>query len=180
MKKNILYFLALLFIFVSCNDSLCCDVDLSEKPKSLHISTIYFSPKTAKIGETINVTIVEEKKNFSKYVDYDKDFEITDDGKIKYIGKGTFYPLYNESCMVGVIASISSEKNNNIPHVEVTEYVSIEGFCYDSIDIISISFKVPADAKSGYVWVTDPGVAVSGFSDEKLIIVDENGNEITE
>ena len=82
--------------------------------------------------------------------------------------------------MVGVIASISSEKNNNIPHVEVTEYVSIEGFCYDSIDIISISFKVPADAKSGYVWVTDPGVAVSGFSDEKLIIVDENGNEITE
>ena len=40
MKKNILYFLALLFIFVSCNDSLCCDVDLSEKPKSLHISTI--------------------------------------------------------------------------------------------------------------------------------------------
>ena len=178
--KRIIYLFFMLLVFISCDNN-PCEYPYKQGSKPPHILSVQFSPKKAKIGDTINMIIIKEKSKSFKNLDYDKDFEITDDGKIKYVGKGTFYDFYDESGIVGTITDIISERNNTAPHIDVTEYISIQGFYYDLVDVIAIDFKVPVNAKSGYIRTTDPMCfAYGGFSEEKLIIVDENGNEITE
>ena len=178
--KRIIYLFFVLLVFISCDNN-PCEYYYKQGSKPPHILSVQFSPKKAKIGDTINMIIIKEKSKSFKNLDYDKDFEITDDGKIKYVGKGTFYDFYDESGIVGNITRISSKQDDNTSYVEVTEYISIQGFYYDLVDVIAIDFKVPVNAKSGYIRTTDPmRFAYGGFSEEKLIIIDENGKEITE
>ena len=208
MKKYSLYFLALLLILISCDTNLCNVYGPAGYIDSPRIHSVKFSPKTAKVGDTITMIIEKDNWNISQKLDFNRDFEITDDGKIKYIGSLSNPDYLNYGEIATDITRILPTKENYKSFVEVTEYVSImsksmpeaESSCetnscaynnskdYDSLkklypgyEILIISFKVPTNAKSGYIRTTDPtAFARGGFSDEKLIIVDENGNEITE
>ena len=211
MKRSILCLLELLLILISCDTNLCNVYGPAGYIDSPRIHSVKFSPKTAKVGDTVTMIIEKDNWNISQKLDFNRDFEITDDGKIKYIGSLSNPHYLNYGRIATDITRIVPTKENYESFVEVTEYVSImsksmpeaESSCetnscaynkynkptdYDSLkklypgyEILIISFKVPANAKSGYIRTTDPTAFARGcFSEEKLIIVDENGNEITE
>ena len=182
-------FACLIFVFVlpfvSCCYNPCNDVGENWIPPKVH--SVYFSPKTAKAGDIIMMVIEKDSWNCTRNLDYNKDFEITDDGKIKYIGTHSDINsnfTTEESRMMGCITWICPEKSDYPAYIEVTEYVSIRGLIEsekEDRDIVLVEFKVPNNAKSGYILTRDPmGFTVGGYSGEKLIIVDENGKEITE
>ena len=190
--KRIIYLFFVLLIFISCDNNPCiiticsCEDSIANWVPPT-VRSVYFSPKTAKIGDTIMIVIEKDAWNCTNGLDYNKDFEITNDGKIKYIGThkdiNSNFPD-DESRMRGNITRISSKQDDNASYVEVTEYVSIQGLVNsedERRDVVLVEFIVPANAKSGYIRTTDPmRFAYGGFSEEKLIIVDENGNEVTE
>ena len=185
--KRIIYLFFVLLVFISCDGNPCSEDYPPETWVPPIVRAVYFSPKTAKVGDTIMIVIEKDNWNCTNGLDYNKDFEITNDGKIKYIGTHkdiNFNFSDDESRMRGNITRISSKQDDNASYVEVTEYVSIQGLVNsedERRDVVLVEFIVPANAKSGYIWTTDPmGFARGGYSDEKLIIVDENGNEITE
>ena len=192
MKKNILYFLALLFIFVSCDNNPCViSIYSSEEKKGFEFPQIYwikFYPSQAKAGDT--VLVMYEKEIKSNNLDYDKDFEITDNGKIKYIGTdispySSVFPLDENSRFLDNVLYICPQKQfDKTSAIEINSFVSISDSNATSSDneIIMLEFKIPDNAQSGYLHVTGDYFYFRNilFSDEKLIIVDENGNEITE
>ena len=189
--KRIIYLFFVLLIFISCDNNPCvitvcsCEDSIANWVPPT-VRSVYFSPKTAEIGDTIMIVIEKDAWNCTNGLDYNKDFEITNDGKIKYIGThkdiNSNFPD-DESRMRGNITRISSKQDDNASYVEVTEYVSIQGLVNsedERRDVVLVEFIVPANAKSGYIRTTDPmRFAYGGFSEEKLIIVDENGNEVT-
>lgn len=192
MQKRFSFIITLLLSFISCDGNPCiiticsCEDSIANWVPPT-VRSVYFSPKTAKIGDTIMIVIEKDAWNCTNGLDYNKDFEITGDGKIKYIGThkdiNSNFPD-DESRMRGNITKICSKQDDNASYVEVTEYVSIQGVLKskeERRDVVLVEFIVPANAKSGYIWTTDPmGFARGGYSDERLIIVDENGKEITE
>jgi DNA-binding Lrp family transcriptional regulator len=104
---------------------------------------------------------------------------------IKYIGNyGEIAMNYpdEESRIVKYTLAISPQKTGEL--IYVTKFVSISEVdsSVSGRKIVTVEFKVPENAKSGFLKVRGDIVSFlpSGFSDEKLIIVDENGNEITE
>lgn len=190
MKKNILYIIALLFIFVSCDNNPCViSIYSSEEKKGFELPKVYwikFYPSKARVGDTVLVMYEKEINN----LDYDKDFEITDDGKIKYIGThispySSVFPLDENSRFLNNILYICSQKQfDKTSAIEINSFVSISDSNATSSDneIIMLEFKIPDNAQSGYLHVSGDYFKFRNilFSDEKLIIVDENGNEITE
>ena len=83
MKKIILYLLGLLFILVSCDTNSCNIYGPAGYIDSPCIHSVKFSPKTAKVGDTVTMIIEKDNWNISQKLDFNRDFEITDDGKIK-------------------------------------------------------------------------------------------------
>ena len=118
------------------------------------------------------------------------DFEITDNGKIKYIGTdispySSVFPLDENSRFLDNILYICSQKQfDKTSAIEINSFVSISDSNATSSDneIIMLEFKIPDNAQSGYLHVSGDYFKFRNilFSDEKLIIVDENGNEVTE
>lgn len=178
--KQLPLILSVFILFISCCDP-CNDI-IGELPG---IYSISFSPKTAEVGDTIEMYI-DRDFLFVENFDYDKNFEITSDGKIKYTGSFNKYFSNEEDRFMkdGNITRIASTTENNSPYVEVTEYVSIKQLFYypeEEREIVLVEFKVPAGAKSGYIRTSGPFNYHTGhttISNEKLTIVDADGNEI--
>ena len=67
MKKNILYIIALLFIFVSCDNNPCViSIYSSEEKKGFELPKVYwikFYPSKARIGDTVLVMYEKEINN---------------------------------------------------------------------------------------------------------------------
>lgn len=180
--------LVLLLIAISCEDNLCRDFP----PEGCEFPKIYwikFYPKNAKIGET--VTIIYEKENVETVsgLNYNNDFEVTSEGQIKYIGNYSEISMNytdEKSRIKDDFTYIYSEKNTSSEiKTKITNFLSLSESpaASPNTKIIELQFKVPENAKSGYIWTIDPMHFAKGgnnFSEEKLIIVDENGKEITE
>lgn len=129
MKKNILYIVTLLFIFVSCDNNPCIiSIYSSEEKKGFELPKVYwikFYPSKARIGDTVLVMYEKEINN----LDYDKDFEITDNGKIKYIGTdispySSVFPLDENSRFLDNVLYICPQKqfDNVLRHNYCTLY----------------------------------------------------------
>lgn len=179
MKKIPLIF-SVFLLFISC-----CEEPI---PGDLYpmIHSISFFQKTAKVGDTIAMYIYRDGF-FDRDFDYDKNFTV-EKGKLKYIGpiREGFPDEESRFMESGNITRIVvSDRDENTDYVEVTEYISIKQLFYypkEEREVVRVEFKVPEGAKSGYIWTTGPfnfmGQLTSSFSDEKLTIVDADGNEI--
>ena len=185
MKK--ILFLCLLLLFISCDGNPCvvyvydCEnLDGFIAPK---IYWIKFYPSKAKVGDTVMVMYEKEVK--IKNLNYENDFEITDDGKIKYIGKywDPYFSFGQQTKILDNILYICPQKDRK-SLIEVNDFISFSNSFATSSDneIVTLEFKVPDEAKSGYLYVDRDFFQFDNtvFSEEKLIVVDENGKEITE
>jgi hypothetical protein len=181
MKRIIILFFAIVSAFVI---SSCCEGEVSDltPPKVYEVN---FTPTTAKVGDVIKVTYETDDWIPVEGINLNTDYEITDKGEIKYIGNyGEIAMNYpdEESRIVKYTLAISPQKTGEL--IYVTKFVSISEVdsSVSGRKIVTVEFKVPENAKSGFLKVRGDIVSFlpSGFSDEKLIIVDENGNEITE
>ena len=192
MKRSILCLLALLFIFISCDSNPCViSIYSLEEKKGFEFPQIYwikFYPSKVKVGDT--VLVMYEKEIKSNNLNYKKDFEITDSGKIKYIGTNispysSVFSLDENSRFLDNVLYICPQKQfDKISAIEINSFVSISNSSATSSnnEIVMLEFRIPDNAQSGYLHVPGDYFKFKNmtFSDEKLIIVDENGNEITE
>ena len=185
MKKNFLFIIFLLVI-ISCDYNPCNEV-LPEGCIFPKIYWIKFYPEKVKIGDTVTIIYEKENKETVEGLNYNTDFEVTSAGEMKYVGNYSEISLNypnEESRITKGFTCICPEKNSEENGIEVTHFISLTEQLTSSAKskIIELKFKIPENARSGYVWTIDPMHFAKGgcFSEEKLIIVDENGNEITE
>ena len=196
MRKWLFFTIILLFTFLSCDSNRCViTIYSSEKEKGFEFPQIYwikFYPSQAKVGDT--VLVMYEKEIKSNNLDYEEDFKITDSGKIKYIGTdispySSVFLEDEDSQFLDDVLYICSQKQFNEIDLKkssdkINNFVSISSSCATSSnnEIVMLEFKIPDNAESGYLYVSGDYFKFRNiaFSEEKLIIVDENGNEITE
>lgn len=181
--KRMLLLCLLSLLFMGCNEPVI-DGKLPE------IYWVKFSPAEAKVGDIIEITYEKDAGVAAPGLNLNTDYKVTN-GQIKYVGNhpeiAKNYPD-EESRIMKHMLYIDPNKNHSGEHkedIEVTEFVSASEKEASVSDrkIVAIEFKVPPNAKSGYIEIRyDCCSPLSSgfFSEEKLIIVDENGNEITE
>ena len=187
--KRIIYLFFVLLIFISCDNNPCvitvysCDDVEPDGFKYPKIYWIKFYPPKAKVGDT--VMVMYEKEIRTNNLNYDTDFEITDDEKIKYIGKywNPYFCIDKESNILNDMLYICPQKKKN-SSIKINNFISFSNSSAVSSDneIVTLEFKVPENAKSGYLYIKEDFFMFKNtlFSEEKLIIVDENGNEVIE
>lgn len=189
MHKGILFIITLLLLFISCGGNPCtvsiftCEnFDGFEYPE---IYWIKFYPTTAKTGDT--VMVMYEKEIKIENLNYDTDFEITNDGKIKYTGTqyNPYFCIDEDSRILNNILYIYPQKKygeSKCTAVKVNNFISFSNSSASSSanEIVTLEFKVPEEAKSGYLCIRSDLFWFKNilFSDQKLIIVDENGEVV--
>lgn len=184
MRKGILFIIALLLLFISCGGNPCtisiftCE-NVEGGFEYPEIYWIKFYPTTAKIGDT--VMVMYEKEIKIENLNYDTDFEITDDSKIKYTGTkyNPYFRIDEDSQILDDILYIYPQKEykeSKCAAIKVTTFTSFSNSSAASPDneIVTLEFKVPEGAKSGYLYIESDLFRFKNilFSDQKLVIVD--------
>ena len=156
MKKIILCLLALLFILVSCDTNLCNIYGPDGYIDSPRIHSVKFSPKTAKVGDTIildmNGVNIFENDRYTEWKVYLTDSTVND----------------QEITQTKVISATQLEivlPQNTVSRKGI--FINFKGNPPDSLG--------PCESSE-----EDREYYSCASSDKLLIIVDENGNEITE
>ncbi len=198
MKKNIFLFFVFISIFTI---SSCC---ANWTPGDFW--NIKISPATVKRGEEITITYdyrASDGKDFIEYLFLDengnlqlpekekKEFEqwretpkenyndfVVFNTKIRD-GAKKYKTNHAENC-TSIDYECGGEKISIDYDVEDYELSNVFPAKYISFETGKIICTVPDNAVSGVIFLSNDFISGGVFSEEKLIIVDENGNEITE
>ena len=194
MKQIVVWGLMLLLIVISCDEVGKNESVDNWTPPS--VTNLNFSPKKLKCGDeltvifTVSNIIGDERAKAWNSVSLN-DFKITD--SYDYIGNNivclnlnipeNIKPLYNtaKNGEKEVIFEYLDESNfENILNPNKYTYFKVNGNALTKEVNVELRCIVPENTKSTFIKIQAGNTSDSGFSEEKLIIVDENGTEITE
>ncbi len=181
-KINFVLFLFLFFVNCSHNSD---GPGLQPNPYNIE-----FSPNPIKIGEILTITYNMRKNSSNEYLE--NDLTVDSYGLLKYTGSDSAKIEYIKTfkSMNGLVEFGIKIRDGGLPYYQDGEDKTI---CYNLDDYESLqiypekyfSFKwgeikcyIPNNAKSSLLKLNFGGVSNSGFSEKRLIIHDESGDEI--
>lgn len=193
MKRMLL--LCLIFLlFISCNET----DDYPDVWTPPYVTDVTFSPKQIKCNEELTVTftvgniIGDERAKAWNNATINDNFQIVD--SLGYISN--YLVRFNMCIPQSVKPIFQCAKNGGIEVIyldilddavfenaispEKYTLLKISGDANTKEINVELRCIIPTGVKSSVIKIEAGNTRETGFSDQKLVIVDENGNEVTE
>ena len=190
MKRILIFNLMLLLVFISCEVK---EDDTGESWTPPHVTNLKFSPKKLKCEDELTITftvsniIGDDQSKAWNNATLNDNFQITELGnnivELNLNIPENINPIFNTTKNgekeIIYLEGLDESTFKNVINPNKYTYFKVNGDTTKEI-IVELRCIIPNGAKSSFFQINVGNTYDSGFSEEKLIIIDENGNEVTE